>query len=182
MRFRSSTVPIVLIALCASFSTFALKLEQGTLTLGGHMTVPFKQSADGRSQISFREEPPGSLFVADNLRLVGSFEIEALLRWSDHYPLTPGLNTWGGKIGAEYVFPLSSNLFVSTGLRLGIRARNALFDSAHALVQFPVSLWWAINENAALEEAFPGEFEFSKQFGFESFSITTGYFGLIAFI
>jgi len=163
-----------------SCESVALKIEQGTVTLGGQMAVPYTYDVDGVSHITFREEPQVSYFVADRVRLVCSVEFEALLRWSTHYPLTPGLNTWGGKLGADYVWTVGSKLSLVSGVRFGLRAQNALFGYAHGLVELPFGLWYTLNENAALTFAFPIEFAFSRQFGFESLSVTPGYFGVTA--
>lgn len=159
----------------------ALTIDQGTFTLGGHLAVPYTYSVDGASQINFREEPQVSYFIIDRVRIVASVEFEARLRWSTDYPLTPGLNIWGGKLGVDYVWPIAPKLSLGFGVRLGVRAQNALFDYAQGLVELPFALWYTLNENAALTFSLPIEFAFSRQFGFESASITPGYFGVTAF-
>lgn len=172
---------VFLCFLLLSSQALALKTNQGTWTVGGQLVIPYTHNVKGASHINFREEPQASYFVADRIRLVASVEFEALLRWSTDYPLTLGLNTWGGKIGADYVWPVSSKLSLVSGVRCGVRAQNALFEYAHGLFELPFGIWYELNENAALTFALPIEFAFSRQFGFESVSVTPGYFGVTAF-
>jgi hypothetical protein len=164
-----------------SLSAVNLRLEPGTWSLGGNFTIPYTYDRRGTSQVSFREEPEVGYFVYRGLKLVASLEFETNLRWSRVNPVRPGVFSWGGQIGADYIFPLGGSIYLLTGLRGGVRFKNLLVHKPVGIVHIPFGIMLAMNENVAVTFGIPVELAFSQEFGFESFSLSPGYLGVSAF-
>jgi hypothetical protein len=176
------TAFILFIALQSEQASAAtLDLSAGTWSLGGRFAVPYKYDRVGRSSLSFKEDPEFSYFVADNLRLIASVELELSTQWSRIRAPTTQKLFWGGKLGVEYVFDLGGSIYPFAGVKFGARVERLVFDQTQTLVEFPVGILWAMNDHVALSFAVPVEVAFTKFFTFEDVKVVPGYFGIVGF-
>lgn len=182
MKKRIFLLGYLSILLFATFSFGSgLKLSQGTWSVGGRFSAPIRYDRTGFYEISLREEPEFSYFIADHVRLTGSLEIGGDLRMAQPFRISSALMTWGAKFGAEYVFDAWGDLHPFVGGRLGFRVQNAYFENMHLLVAVPLGLHYAITDSVAISFEMPIELAFSPKNGFEHIEITPGYFGITAF-
>ena len=157
----------------------SIRLQSGTMLLGGHFRMPIEYNYQHQSSLKLDFGPEFAYFVLQGFSVGGRVGLAYTPLDASTAPRAPVL--WDASVLVKYYYEMVDNLYLFTGLDLGLSDNEFVLVELRWSLGFPLGVLWAVNEHVGLVFGAPVKVQFKTTSFFEKVVVTPGYFGLVGF-
>ncbi|USN50753.1 MAG: hypothetical protein H6731_10940 [Myxococcales bacterium] len=185
-RIKLLLVPLLCcFSLCSWASDIRTKLNiaQGSLSLGGLVSIPIEWDPVRQTSLLLNIFPHFGIFVTDNIELLFEPHLKTpFFNYRLKFGEREALWHWG--LGTKFHYYFSPDWSVIPVLGFGIKYEMAQSDitTAHMLIEIPFALLLPLNEHIALSFGMSTQISIVGQYKiFDGLRFEPGFFGVRAY-